>query len=335
MDTNPFEDGIRVPDTLVKQARELLPKQPTEDRILTLSESTNGSIVLHNINRRIQTNAKVLLLGDINMSNALYRQFETIIITIMKHLNITRDIKKALDTTVDKDLLPKRMIENIGDKDVTVLDLINTLVAYNIPLYRIEMILDNALFTFRQANNYYNANTGKTLDMKEITYLKYHNYFFELIKTLKTKQEQATLKEILSGPKYRKALDYFLGTRAKNKEFLDIDVNGEIVFAPDDTEDLGDILRVDKLYVQERVSELQTLSGDVINYDVYTHAEDVEKLLFEELLQELNLYHTQSKNTIDDIINEIINEFTILKNIYKNKLEQKQNMKQNRAVKKV
>ena len=94
MDTNPFEDGVRVPDTLVKQARELLPKQPTEDRILTLSESTNGSIVLHNINRRIQTNAKVLLLGDINMSNALYRQFETIIITIMKHLNITRDIKK-------------------------------------------------------------------------------------------------------------------------------------------------------------------------------------------------------------------------------------------------
>ena len=106
--------------------------------------------------------------------------------------------------------MPKRLIENIGDKDVTVLDLINTLVAYNIPLYRIEMVLDNALFTFRQANNYYNANTGKTLDMKEVTYLKYHNYFFELIKTLKNKTRASNFKRDFIRSKISESVRLFL-----------------------------------------------------------------------------------------------------------------------------
>ena len=316
MDSNPFEhNNIKRNDKELnedkKKQREATLKSSVQIKTYYNSEADARS----NYNALIDNYAKVELFNSIEMPNRIYKNFETIIESVLEAFNSTNNIFDALN----KKVTLKRIGVNangstkVEEYTSTVNDLLGYLLMYKIPAYRLLRVLTFGYGTHQTIKQTY----GGEFSVKSSKYLKNGAGMFALLLKLQHKEAQKDLENMLPA-EYSNAVNFFLNNKDVDLNYQETDIYGNIKRRKSNTDSTVG-LKIPNDYIEQVIhniyGELET-SKDVIK--AYRKEENpIARLTLLESFKKLNLQTYQHVETLEEIVESLFKESSVYSSMFK------------------
>lgn len=311
MDKNTFElDNILIDDSVLKKLKEdnKYEKPEFKQSYRGVKEKT----VHTDINKIIDDMVAAELFGDpFAVKTSYYKNIKNVVLRTMEIFKEERNIYAAAE----------RIEKEIYQNDVTLADY---LTINNVPLYRLDRVMTNALSFFININNIYFRDNKKTLDISEIDYLKNVIYLYETSKILNSRQEKENLRN--NSDSFPKTAKILLNENEVDPDLIIIDDEGyshKLTSSDIDTSNL--LHNVNNSQVA--LSNVMTVTGKQEFGDIYDKLVDLSKKAFDNTLNKLNLISSKESETIESILQEMVNDFSISNVIHKDISETKVNKK--------
>lgn len=299
MNKNTFDrDGIRFSDDSVRAKRKALKANKS---IELLKDFRNAGSAYKNMEDLINDMARVEFFGDSFVTSGYYNEVKEAILETLKIFNEERDLYRAAER-----------LENTMFRD-TKLTIPQVLLRYNVPAYRVERVLVNALTLFKHVNNNYHANTGGTLDIKKVELLKNSLYFFEVLQYLHTSEEKNKLETNTKGIEYTSR--FLLNVNDVDPDLIAIDDEGNPIKVVSNDINYDKMVFNRTLY-QEAVSYLSTGNNLGAGTDVFKAMNKMEEKVLSNTLKDLKLVSAASPKTMGDLLDLLQSEFESAKLLY-------------------